>query len=210
MPRIIWNSWVPWDATTQQVPGYSTGGITAMALDPAPRGATRFPAGTAGGENMTFGTIGSGGAYEGFAQGQEFHFCHGGGTGRFNFAKAGTGMALTRTRACFAAGDRITFIYDKHFDKWVDFSGHTSDVLEASTTYNAPSIAAGGSTTTTVTVTGAAIGDLATASLGLSTAGLLLSATVTAANTVTVVLANLTGAAVDLASTTLAVTVTRR
>ena len=67
-----------------------------------------------------------------------------------------------------------------------------------------------GSTTTTVTVTGAAIGDLAEASLGISTAGLVLTASVTAANTVAVVLANLTGPAVDLASATLSVTVTMR
>ena len=67
-----------------------------------------------------------------------------------------------------------------------------------------------GSTTTTVTVTGAAIGDLAEASLGISTAGLALTASVTAAKTVAAVLANLTGAAVDLASATLSVTMTRR
>jgi hypothetical protein len=210
MPRIIWNSWVPWSANTQLVPGYSLGGITASALDPTSSGATLYPNGTTGGEDMTFGTIGGGGAYEGFAQGQRFEFCYGNGAGRFNFAKSGTGMALTRTRACFQAGDRITFAYDKRLDKWVDVAGKTSDHLEASTTYNAPSIAAGGSTTTTVTVTGAAIGDSANAALGISTAGLLVSASVTTANTVTVVLANLTGAAVDLASTTLWVTVTRR
>lgn len=210
MPRIVWNGWTPVSAVTQVVPGSSIGGVTSGAIDATLNGMTAYPAGTTGGENMTFATLGSGGAYEGFAQGQEFHFYFGNSSGRFNFAKNGAGMALTRTRVCFAPGDHITFVYDKRLDKWVDVGGHTSDILEASATYDAPGIAAGGSTSTTVTVTGAAIGDSATASLGLSTAGLIVSATVTAANTVTVVLANLTGAAVDLASTTLAVTVTRR
>jgi hypothetical protein len=210
MPRIIWNSWVPFDATTQQVPGYSLGGVTATALDAARSGITAYPNGTAGGENMTFAALDSGGAYEGFAQGQEFYFCYGNSAGRFNFARDGAGMALTRDRSCFEVGDRIVFIYDKHLGKWVDNGGHTRDTLAGSATYNAPNIAAGGSTSTTVTVTGAAIGDFAAASLGINAAALVLTASVTAANTVTVVLANLTGAAVDLASATLSVIVTRR
>jgi hypothetical protein len=211
MPRITFSGWAIYGANTGYVPGIpGAGGITAMALAPDTIGANFYPAGTPGGENMTFGTIGSGGAYEGIPHGQEFFFYFGAGSGRFNFAKNGAGMALTRTRVCFQAGDYIKFAYDKRLDKWVDVDGHTSDILEASVTYNAPNIAAGGSTSTTVTVTGAAVGDLASVALGISTAGLQVTASVTAANTVTVVLANLTGAAIDLASTTLSVTVTRR
>jgi hypothetical protein len=70
-------------------------------------------------------------------------------------------------------------------------------------TFDPPSIAAAGTTTTTVTVTGAALGDFADASFSLSLAGLVVTAYVSAANTVTVVFFNPTGGAVDLASGTL-------
>ena len=76
-------------------------------------------------------------------------------------------------------------------------------VLTGSKTYDAASLAASATATTTVTVTGAALGDYAVASLGVSAAGLVVSAYVSAADTVTVVLFNPTAGAVDLASTTL-------
>lgn len=79
-------------------------------------------------------------------------------------------------------------------------------VLTGSATYDAASVASGASTTTTVAVTGAALGDyVPLVSLGVSQAGLAANAYVSAANTVTVVLVNNTGGAVDLASTTLRV-----
>jgi len=214
MPHIIWNSWTTWNnafpANTQLVPGYSTGGITSSALDPTTGGATLYPAGTAGGEDMTFGTIGSGGAYEGFAHGQKFEFFFGALPGRFNFAKSGTGMALTRNRVCFQAGDHITFEYNKRLDKWTDVGGFTSDFLEGSKTYDWPSIAAGATSTTTVTVTGAALGDYVDSiSHGVSLAGMNCTGYVSAADTVTLVMTNPAAGAIDLASTTVRVTVQR-
>lgn len=77
--------------------------------------------------------------------------------------------------------------------------------LTGSKTYDPASIADGDSLSTTVTVTGASLGDFAAVSFGLDTAGLGLTATVTAANTATVVFSNLTGAPVDLASSLLRV-----
>lgn len=77
-------------------------------------------------------------------------------------------------------------------------------------TYDAPSIAAAGTTTTTITVTGAAVGDEARVTFGVSLAGLNASAYVSAANTVTVVLHNPTAGAIDLASTTIRATVVPR
>ena len=62
-------------------------------------------------------------------------------------------------------------------------------------------------TTTTVTLTGAALGDIALASFSLDLQGLKLRAYVSSANTVTVVLSNDGGVAVDLASGTLRVSV---
>lgn len=82
--------------------------------------------------------------------------------------------------------------------------------LYGSATYNPPSIAAAGTTTTTVTATGAAVGDFARASFSLTMAGLMMSAYVSAADTVTVVLFNPTGGAVDLASGTLRAEVTKQ
>jgi hypothetical protein len=76
-------------------------------------------------------------------------------------------------------------------------------VQNGSATYDAPNLAAAATTTTTVTVTGAALGDLAIASLGVSLAGIMLTAYVSAADTVTVVLFNPTAGSIDLGSATL-------
>lgn len=75
----------------------------------------------------------------------------------------------------------------------------------AGLTYNPPSIAAGASTTTTIAAPGAVLGDHVLPSFSLSLAGLVLTGYVSAADTVTAVLMNPTGAAVDLASGTLRV-----
>lgn len=75
--------------------------------------------------------------------------------------------------------------------------------MTGSAVYDPPSIAAAGTATTTVTVTGAALGEKYNASFSLSLAGLVLSAYVSAANTVTCVFFNPTAGAVDLASGTL-------
>lgn len=74
-------------------------------------------------------------------------------------------------------------------------------------TWDPASIADGDNATTTVTVQGAELGDHAEASFSLSLALLQLTAYVSAANTVTVVLSNTTGGAIDLASGTLRATV---
>jgi hypothetical protein len=58
-----------------------------------------------------------------------------------------------------------------------------------------------------VTVTGAALGDFVLVSFSLDVADLTLTAAVTATNTVTAQLSNLTGSAVDLGSGTVKVLV---
>lgn len=85
--------------------------------------------------------------------------------------------------------------------------GNAFPVLSSSITWNPASVASGAQTTTTVTVTGAKLGNPAAASFSLDLQGLVLSAYVSSANTVTIVLSNLTGGAVDLASGTLYVRV---
>ena len=81
--------------------------------------------------------------------------------------------------------------------------------LAGSKTHDWLSLATGAEATTTVTVTGALLGDFAEASMSVSLQSMKLSAFVSAADTVTVVLRNDTGAAVDLASGTLRARVER-
>lgn len=83
-------------------------------------------------------------------------------------------------------------------------------IMSATKSWDPPNVADGAMTSTTVTVTGALVGDVV--QCGLSTlvvAGWVLSGYVSAADTVTVTLFNKTGGAVDLASGTLRATVTR-
>ena len=75
--------------------------------------------------------------------------------------------------------------------------------LLGSKTFDFPSLIDGAQATTTVTVTGAVLGDQASATLGVSQALMILHAYVSAADTVTVILQNESGGTVDLASTTL-------
>jgi hypothetical protein len=90
------------------------------------------------------------------------------------------------------------------------FRGLTTDTWVVSATLDTASVGISGTTTDTVTVPGVALGDLV---IGFSTfvsqAGLLRSAYVSAANTVTIATFNPTGAAVDLASTTIDLIIVR-
>ena len=72
-----------------------------------------------------------------------------------------------------------------------------------SATFNPANLADGAGETTTVTVTGAALGDLAFASFSLDVQGITVTAYVSAANTVAVRFQNETGGAVNLAEGTL-------
>lgn len=82
--------------------------------------------------------------------------------------------------------------------------------IRTSATWDAGSIADGDEEAKDVTVTGAELGDYAIASLSIDIADLVLDAQVTTANTVTCVLANNTGDAVDLASATVYVRLIKR
>lgn len=79
--------------------------------------------------------------------------------------------------------------------------------LSGSATWDAASIADGDEEVKEVTVTGAALGDFAVASLSIDVADLALVAAVTATDTVTCQLLNNTGGAIDLASATVYVRV---
>lgn len=76
-----------------------------------------------------------------------------------------------------------------------------------SATFDAGSLVDAAGTSTDVTATGAELGDFALVSLGVDTVDMVVTATVTAANTVTVRIQNESGSTVDLASTTVRVLV---
>jgi hypothetical protein len=75
-------------------------------------------------------------------------------------------------------------------------------MLSGTATWDAASIADGDEEAQEITVTGAALGDRVIVTASIDLADLILSGSVTAADTVTAVLANNTGGAIDLASMT--------
>lgn len=85
--------------------------------------------------------------------------------------------------------------------------GLPSSWLTGSKTWNPASISDKASLSTTVTVTGAVAGNYALASFTNPLLGMTLGAEVSAPDTVTCVLSNLTGGALDLASGTLSAAV---
>jgi len=84
------------------------------------------------------------------------------------------------------------------------------NTIQGSATWNPASIADGDEEAKEVTVTGAILGDFALASFSLDVTDLTLDAQVTASDTVTCILANNTGGAIDLAEGTLNVIVFRK
>lgn len=82
-----------------------------------------------------------------------------------------------------------------------------SKLLKGSVTWDPASLVDGAGETKAVTVTGAAIGDYVAVAPGVDVQEMLVSATVTAANTVEIRLQNETTGTIDLASSTWYVTV---
>jgi len=79
-------------------------------------------------------------------------------------------------------------------------------LMEGAATWDPPSIASGSQASTTLTVSGASLGDyVQSISFSLDLQGLILTGYVSTSNTVTAVLTNLTGAAVNLSSGTIRV-----
>src|SRR5262249_57763162 len=83
-------------------------------------------------------------------------------------------------------------------------------IIEASSAWDPGNVSAGSFVSADVTVGGAALGDLAVGSFSLDVQDLVLSAAVTAADTVTVTLSNNTAGAVNLNTGTLFVKVSKR
>tara|TARA_R110002072_G_C7714544_1_gene514325 strand:+ start:403 stop:717 length:315 start_codon:yes stop_codon:yes gene_type:complete len=77
-----------------------------------------------------------------------------------------------------------------------------ANALSGSKAWDASSIADGDEEALEITVVGAALGDFVLSSLSIDVADLVLSGAVTAADTVTLILSNNTGGAIDLAAAT--------
>jgi hypothetical protein len=90
------------------------------------------------------------------------------------------------------------------------FRGLFSDTWTVTCTLNSASVADQAAGTDTVTVPGVALGDMVIGmSAGVSEAGLVRRAYVSAADTVTIATTNTTGGAVDIASTTIKLVIAR-
>lgn len=101
-----------------------------------------------------------------------------------------------------ATTDYLELVWDDTEWNTVVNRGANPCVLTGSDTWNPGNLIDGAQESKDFTVTGAALGDIALVGAGVDVTDLLVSAVVTAANTVTVTLANETGGAVDLASST--------
>lgn len=84
-----------------------------------------------------------------------------------------------------------------------DGTSVVTNALTGAVTFDPGSLIDAAGVTTTVTVTGAALGDFAVPSFGLDLQGITVTAYVSAANTVSVRFQNETGGTIDLASATL-------
>jgi hypothetical protein len=129
----------------------------------------------------------------------------------------GTGVTTTLTVTGAALGDYVEPSFSNNLQgivlsAWVSaadtvsvrFQNETgSAILEGTATYDPPSLNDGDGATTTVTVTGAALGDFVETSFSLDLQGITTTAWVSAANTVSVRLQNETGGTIDLGSGTL-------
>jgi hypothetical protein len=90
------------------------------------------------------------------------------------------------------------------------FRGVFSDTFAVTCTLNTASVADQEAATDTVAVPGVVLGDMVLSmSAGVDEAGLVRRAYVSAANVVTIATTNTTGAAVDLASTTVRLVIVR-
>ena len=99
--------------------------------------------------------------------------------------------------------DARRYYLDEYFNQLPALNAY----LQGSETKDWGSISDGDEAAEEVTVTGAALGDFAVATMSIDVTDLVITASVTAANTVTVILSNETGGAIDLGSGTLTVKV---
>ncbi len=111
-----------------------------------------------------------------------------------------TGGALTEVM--------VGNFFDISSDVLAVYNTSRAGILTGSATYDTASLADAAGATTTITVTGAALGDFVKVSLGVDLAGISVTGYVSATDTVAIRIQNESGGTLDLASTTVAVEVT--
>jgi hypothetical protein len=129
--------------------------------------------------------------------------------------ESSTAVIIGNRAATNTAGNYSFTAYPHGYDTNANFAADGVYPLQASDTWSPGVIASGASASRTITVTGAAIGDTATAAFpviagGSGIAGMQLSASATSANTVRVSLSNLSGGSVTPDSNTLVVKVLKQ
>ena len=131
------------------------------------------------------------------------------GTAHFANSYGATTIARNDLYTGTAPGTVDTFrpVFNGAFDTRLPYN--KSIPGSGSVTYDPPSLADGAGTTTTVTVTGAALGDLVVVSFSRDLQGITLTGWVSAADTVSVRFQNESGGVLDLASGTLRAQVTK-
>lgn len=101
------------------------------------------------------------------------------------------------------------YTFTRYNGKWYEQQDQ-QQYLEATLTYDPPSIASGAAAFQNVNVPGAELGDLVIASFSRHMNGMILGANVSATGVVTCVMSNTTGVSVDIASGTLKVRVIKQ
>lgn len=122
------------------------------------------------------------------------------GTNTLTLASSGSTFDGSATYVVNYPNSRITLVSDGVSSFAVYVSQYA---LQGSATFDPGNLVDGAGETTTVTVTGAALGDYASATFSLDLQGILLTAWVSAADTVSVRFQNETTGAIDLLSGTL-------
>jgi hypothetical protein len=150
-----------------------------------------------------------------WADGQKMrvYYDNGGAGKNIRMPASGYGYTLKETRMLARHSDYVDLQWDAYAATWVECGFKTSWVplLYGSKAFDAPSLNSGDITTTTVTVSGAALGDYVTAvSFGVDLQGMEVWTNVSAPNTVSVSIGNWTASPINLASTTLSVEVRRK
>ena len=114
-----------------------------------------------------------------------------------------TGLISDRTVHEYGIKDTRRYYLEEYFNQLPALNAY----LQGSETKDWGNIADGNEEAEEVTVTGAALGDYAVATMSIDVTDLTITASVTASNVVTVVLGNFTGGAINLGSGTLTVKV---
>jgi hypothetical protein len=126
------------------------------------------------------------------------------------FNQPGAAALSMITKTSVAGGTFIGREGNMYLDGASAWAWKGNEARVGTKTWDPANVADGAFTSTTVTVTGAAVGDVVSVGFSVAVpAGAILSGAITAADTATVTLFNKTGGAVDLASGTLKVTATK-